>query len=183
MVVQIKYNLAVLDDGHIRIVDAGKRVIAFCPLLLSPGACNDLAVKDKVHVVGAGTGGKEKAVGQVGPGVRIFHVNRLLGPGDDDGLWRMLNQVGQGRGRISHGVRAVGDDKAVVLAVVFLDCLFDCQPVAGLYVGAVYVHQLDGVDFTVASAVGHIGQDFIRCNDGLKPFIRALAGNGAACSE
>ena len=77
----------------------------------------------------------------------------------------------------------MGDDKAVVLAVVFLDCLFDCQPVAGLYVGAVYVHQLDGVDFTVASAVGHIGQDFIRCNDGLKPFIRALAGNGAACSE
>ena len=104
---------------------------------------------------GAGTGGKGKAVGQVGSGVRILHVDGLLGPGDDGGLWRMLNQVGQGRGRINHGVfRAVGDDKAVVLAVVFLLIAFSTAGQwQGLYVGAVYVHQLDRVDFTVALAI------------------------------
>ena len=123
--------------------------------------------------------GRDEVLAPVG----AQHADRNLASGEDHGFGEIFEHEAQGRCRIGHGVGSVQHDEPVVIVVGFHDRIPDAHPIRRTHVGAVYVHQLDGVDFTVASAVGHIGQDFIRCDDGLKPFIRALAGNGAACSE
>ena len=116
--------MVLLDGCDIGEIDAGKCVVALGPLLLAAGSGDHFAVKDNVHPVGAVVGGEKQAVRQIGARVGIFHVDGLLGPGDHDGFGGVLNQVGQGRGGVGHGVRAVADHKAVVAVVVLLNGRF-----------------------------------------------------------
>ena len=94
----------------------------------------------------------------------------------------ILNQVGQGRSGVGHGVRAVADHKAVVAVVVLLYGPGDGQPVAGLHVGAVDIEYLKAVDVAVALAVRNVGQDFLGRDHRLKACVAALARDGAAGS-
>ena len=159
--------MVVLDDGHIGEVDAGKCMIAFGALLFPPGAGNDFSVKHDIHIMGPGVGGKAQAVGQIGPGVRVLHINGSLGAGNHNGLPGMLDQVGQGGCGIGHGVRAVGDYETVIPVVMGFNGRCDGQPVGRLDVGAVNVQDLDGINLAVGPAVRHIRQDFLRCDDRL----------------
>ena len=118
LVIQIKQDLAFLDCRNIGKINAGKRVIAFGPLFLPSGACDDFAVKDDIDPMGILAGGKAEAVQQIGFGIGYLHINGLLGAGDNNGLGRILDQVRQGRRRISHGIRSMADDKTIIIPVV-----------------------------------------------------------------
>ena len=105
--------------------------------------------------MGLRVGDVDKAVVQVEPCVRIVEQDRFLRAGNDDGLGGILNQVGQCGGGIGHGIGAVGDHKAVVQGVVFLQGGADLQPVGGADVGAVQVHQLHGLYVAQLPDFGH----------------------------
>ena len=75
-----------MDGGNIREINAGKCIIAFGALFFPSCSGDCFAVKDNNHSVGTVTGGKTQTVGQIGLGICDLHVNRLLGPGDDDGF-------------------------------------------------------------------------------------------------
>ena len=94
-VVQVEDNVVVLDGGNVWEVDAGKRVVALGAFLFTAGSGNDLAVKDDVDAMGFVAACKEETVGQVGLGIGNLQVNGLLGTGDDNRFWRILDQVGE----------------------------------------------------------------------------------------
>ena len=85
--------------------------------------------------------GADHAVPQVFLGIRDLVGDGLLCAGEDDGLVRILNQVGERRRRVRQRIRAVADDKAVVQSVVFLNGACHHQPVLLPKVGAVNAAQ------------------------------------------
>ena len=145
--------MSVLYGGNVGEIDAGKGIVAFCPLLLPPCPGDDLAVKNNVYIMGALTACKEQAVREIGLCVGDLQVDGLLGAGDDDGLFRVLNQVGEGRGGVRHGICAVADHEAIVRVIMLLYGFSDEKPVLRLHIGAVDVQDLNGI--CVAEA-GHI---------------------------
>ena len=134
----------VLDQGQLRIVDAGEGLEALGEGLAGPGAQNDLAIEHDLHPAAAPAGIQER-VGKVALGVGTVVPDGLLGPGEDDGLGAVLDEIAQGRRRIGHGVRPVGEDEAVVVIVVRPDAAGHGQPVLGGDVGAVQVQDLQAV--------------------------------------
>ena len=112
--------------------------------LLGPGAQDDLAVEDDADPRHLRRGHPEGIL-QVDLGVRGVKADGLLGSGKDDGLGTALDEVGESRRRIGHGVRPVGEDEAVVVIVVRPDAAGHGQPVLGGDVGAVQVQDLQAV--------------------------------------
>ena len=55
-----------------------------------------------------------EGVRQICLGIRGIKSDGSLGAGQHNRLRTTLDQIAQGRRRIRHGVRAVGDDKAVI---------------------------------------------------------------------
>ena len=131
--------MLLLDRGNIGKIDAGKGVVALGALLFSAGACDHLAVEYNIDPMCLWVRGKAETVRKIGPGVCIFHIDRLLGSGDDNGLCGIADQIGKSGGGVSHGVCPVGDHKAVIIFIMFLNGLFYGKPVGGLYVGAVNI--------------------------------------------
>ena len=131
--------MLLLDRGNIGKIDTGKGVVALGALLFSAGACDHLAVEYDIDPMCVWVRGEAEAVRKIGSGVCVFHIDRLLGSGDHNGLCRIADQIGKGSGRVSHGVCTVGDHKAVIIFVMFLNGLFNGKPVGGLYVGAVNI--------------------------------------------
>lgn len=112
------------------------------------GAENDAAVEHDHHAAQIGHGAAER-IGQIRLGIRVFKHDGLLCARQDDGLGGILNEIGQRRGCIGHGVRAVGDDEAVIFLIAGAD-------------GAAIVSQCAGVTFVESmensSFAGHAAQ-------------------------
>ena len=150
-VLDIIEGLSLAHDGDSGEIDARKGVVAARARLFGARAQNDVAVKDDAYAERPIVRREQKGVRKIGAGVRIARVGGALRAREHDGLIRALNEVGERRGGICHGVRAVRHDKAVVRRIAFLDDAGDLQPVYAVDVGAVQIEGLDGVhlaDFT-----------------------------------
>ena len=79
-----------------------------------------------------------------------------MGSGDDNGLGRVLDQIGQSCGSIGHGVCTVTDDEAVIGIIMFPDGGSNFQPVAGLHVRAVNVDKLKRIGLTEFAGIRDI---------------------------
>ena len=124
--------------------------------------------------------GVAEAVGEVLLGIGELQINRALGPGYHHRLGGTLDKVGEGCGSIGHGIGAVAEDKAVVGVVIFLNGGGHLQPVAGGDIGAVQVHQLEGVHLAEPPYAGDKAQHLLRGEQRFQAPGRALGGNGAA---
>ena len=154
--IQVKDDMAILNHGNIRKIDTGKCIVALRPLLFPTGSGNHLTVKDDGDAACAVVAGKTKAVIQVDPGIRVFHIDGLLGTGYDNGLCRRLDQIGEGGRRISHGIRSVTDYKAVVFLIMCLDGFRHGKPVFWLHIGAVYIENLKAVRLTELCCIRNV---------------------------
>ena len=137
----IFHQEAVLQHGQLRIVDAGEGLQADGARFACTGAENDAAVEHDHHAAQIGHGAAER-IGQIRLGIRVFKHDGLLRARQDDGLGGILDEIGQRRGCIGHGVRAVGDDEAVIFLIVGADGAGDRQPVRGSHIRRVDGKQL-----------------------------------------
>lgn len=119
LVVNVENDPAVVDRSNIRIIDARKGIVAFGKLLLGPGAGNHLAAKYDRDPVCPVMGGKAQAVKQIGTCVCDGQIDWLLRACDNDRTAVILDQIGQGRSGISHGISAMADYKAIVEFIFF----------------------------------------------------------------
>ena len=111
---------------------------------MGPG--DDLAGKDDLHALRTGIRRVQNAVLQVCLGVGDLKADGLLGAGQYDGFFRVLDHIGQDRRGVRHGVRSVRDDETVVIFVRLADRADDRQPVFCLHIRAVDVKQLLDID-------------------------------------
>ena len=145
-------------------------------------ARDDLAVEDDGNprqVLRRAT----ESVGQVCLGVCGVKADGPLGPGEDNGLRAPLDQVAQGRRRIGHGVRTVGEDEAVVAPIVFPEAPGHLEPVAGADVGAVQVQKLEAVHGANFRNTRDMAQKLLRGQLRGEAPLRHLRGNGASGTD
>ena len=160
---QVSDDLPLPNDRNLRIIHAGKGVIASCPFFSCTRADDHLAVKHDADALGAVIRGIEKAVSQVLPGVSIMERNGFLGPGQDHRLGAVLHQIGKCCSSVCHGIGTVGNDKAVVRSVRPLDLLGNLNPVERADIGAVKIHQLDGIHMADAAHFRNGTKEVVRC--------------------
>ncbi len=108
---------------------------------------NDQMIKYHMHAAGSIIRGISERVQQVVARIGVAQGNALLRAGNDNGLAVVLDQIRKRRRCIGHGIRPVGDDKAVILVVVIAYAARHLKPVVGGDVRAVKIHQLYGVTF------------------------------------
>ena len=135
-------NAVLVYKGGHRIIDALKGAVALGADLSGPGSQNGLPVKHQIDPPHPVPGRKAQAVHQVFPGVGNGDADRLLRAGENDGLFRILNQVGQSRRRVGHGICSMGYDEPVIAFVLPSDLLADANPVLRLKIRAVQVKKL-----------------------------------------
>ena len=109
-------------------------------------------------------GCKTKRIEQVCFCIGYFHGNWFLGTGDDNRLRRVLNQVGQCRRGVCHGIGSVADDKAIIFFIVILNGAGHQKPIFRLDVGRVNVENLNCVNGTKFARCRYIVQQFFRGN-------------------
>ena len=145
------------------------------------GAQDDQVVEHDLHAPGPLRHRVGEGVQQVVAGVGVPVVDGLLAAGQHDGLGGVLHHIAQRRGGVGHGVGAVGDHKAVVLAVMVPDGLCHAAPVLRADVGGVQVIKLHRVDPAHSFQLRHKLQQLGR-RDGRRQHAAAggLAGDGAA---
>ena len=163
-------------------IDAGKGLEALGAGLLGPGPQDHPAVehdRDPRQVLRRAAEG----VRQICLGIRGIKSDGSLGAGQHNRLRTTLDQIAQGRRRIRHGVRAVGDNKAVIAAVVVPDTGGDLQPVSRGHVGAVQVQQLEAVHAADVRDPGNMGEQLLRGQLRRKAAVRHVRGDGAASAD
>ena len=170
------------QDAQHGVIDGGEGLEALGVGLLSPGAQDDLAVEDDADAGHLRRGGAEGVL-QVDLGVCGVEADGLLGAGEDDGLGAALDEVGEPGGGVGHGVRAVGEDEAVVLLVVLPDAAGHPEPVLGGDVGAVQVQELHAVHPAELRDGGDMAQKLLRAELGGEAAFRQLRGDGAAGAD
>ena len=138
-----------------------------------------MAAEDDAHpaVPGAGV---PQGVQEVHFGVGGVLVDGALGPGEDDGLSGVLDEIGKGRGGVGQGVRAVAEDEAVVGAVVVLNEPGQLQPVLRPDVGGIQVQGLERVNLAQGRGVGHVGQQLLWGDAGGQALFCLPGGDGAS---
>ena len=161
------------QDAQHRIVDGGEGLKALGVGLLGPGAQDDLAVEDDADPRHLRRGHPE-GVRQVDLGVRGVEADGLLGAGEDDGLGAALDEVGEPRRRIGHGVRPVGQDEAVILVIMLPDAAGHTKPVLGGDVGAVQVQDLQAVGPAELRNGGDMAQKLLRAELRRQAALRQL---------
>ena len=129
---------------------------------LCPGTGNDIAVENQHHIVRIVIAGIVDAVPEIRLGVRSVNVDGLLGAGDDDGLPGILYHIAEGRRGISHGIRTVGDDKAVIAVVILLDGRYDQAPDLRTHIGGIQIADLLHVNGAVLLHIRHKLQNLRR---------------------
>ena len=106
---------------------------------------NDHMIEHDMHAARCVVAGIQERVEQILPRVGIPKRDAFLRSRDHDGLAVILNQVGKRGGGVSHRVRSVRDDKAVVAVIRIENTARHLQPVLRGDVRAVEIHQLHGV--------------------------------------
>ena len=110
----VPHQPVTLHQRQLREVDRGKGVVADGLVLFGTGAGNDVPAKHHHYAPAARVDGADHAVPQIFLGIRDLVGDGLLCAGEDDGLIRVLNQVGERRRRVGQRIRAVADDKTIV---------------------------------------------------------------------
>ena len=150
----VAHDAVVADIGDGRIVDANERVKAHGALLAGARAGNGDAAKNDRDVVRMLVERIEQALVQVELGIGKGVAHGLLRTGEHDGLRTVLDQVGERRGRVAHGVGAVQNHEAVVVGITLDNDVADTHPVARAHVGAVDVHGLHDVELAEPRDLG-----------------------------
>ena len=176
----IPYQPVALHQRQRREVDRRKGIVTDGLVLLGAGARNDVPPKHHHHTPAARVKGTDHAVPQVLLGIGDLVGNGLLGTREDDGLVRILNEVGQRRRRVGQCIGAVADDKAIVKRIVFLHGLGHHQPVLRAKVGAVDAAQVERFRAAELLQFRQMGQQLLAGQNRLEPLCGAHAGNGAA---
>ena len=165
-----------LHQSQRREIDGSKGIVADGLVLLGPGARDDVAAEHHHDAPAAGVQRTDDAVPQVLFGIGDLVGDGLLGTGEDDGLVRVLDQVGQCRRRVGQGVGAVADDEAVVEGVVLLHGLCHHEPVLRAEVRAVDAAQRQRLGAAELLQLGQMGQQFVAGQDRPEPLrVRTLA--------
>ena len=171
-IINIEYDSLILNDGDVRIVDAGKSIKAFRPLFLCPGSGDRRAAENDIHTVCTIITGESDAVQQVRPCISYGKIDGSLRTRDNNGLAVILYQIRQCRRCIGHGIRSMTDHKSVKSAVILLNDLLQLKPVFLSDIGAVQIERLNHFDFTKLFRFRNIGK---------KLFRRDLGGQSAVC--
>ena len=132
-------NLVVADGCKYREINAVKCIKALGLQFLCTGSGNYFAIKYDAYSMCIRAGCKTKRIEQVCFCIGYFHGNWFLGTGDDNRLRRVLNQVGQCRRGVCHGIGAVADHEAVIIVIILLQDLGELQPVLRVHIRAVDV--------------------------------------------
>ena len=124
-----------------------------------------------------------EGIGKVVLGIRGVKADGLLRAGEDDGLGTALNEIAQRSGGIGHGIRPVGDDKAVVKIIPLLNAPGHHQPVLGGNAGAVQIQKLDALHPADLPNGGNVGEQLLRGQLRCQAPRRHFRGNGPAGSN
>ena len=173
-------NLSLAKQRQLRIVDGGESVHGFGARFAGTGAADGAAVKDEHYAKECVVLRGEEGVIKVAARVGLLIIDGFLGAGEYDGLGAVLNEIGQRTGSVSHGIRAMGDDKAVVAEVVFLHAVGDGQPVFRRHVGGVDIEQLQRIDMAQAGQRRHAGENILGAKLRRKAAVRRAGSDGAA---
>ena len=161
LVINIENDPSVLNDSYRRIIDAGERIVTLRPLLLGSGAGDNQSAEYDADIVCTVVRRKPDTVQQIGPGVRVRQVDRLLGTCYHDRLRAVLYQVRQRSGRVCHGVRPMAYHKAVIVLIMLTDQVCQHQPLLPEHIRTVQAERLYHIDPAEILAFRDIGQKFL----------------------
>ena len=120
---------------------------------------------------------------QIDFGIGRVETDGLLSAGEDHRLGAALNEIAEGRGGIGHGIRAVGDDEAIIAPIIFPDAAHHLQPVLRPHIGAVQIQQLHTVHIADAGNGRQVAQQLLCGQLRGKAVLCNVGGNGAAGSD
>ena len=166
--------------GKLRIIDAGKCVIAHGFHFFCTGAGNDFPSEHKAHPAGRIIKSIGDTVPQVHSGIGNLHFQRPLGAGEHNGLRRVLYHIGKRRRRIGHGICAVADYEAVKGFIIFLYGMCDLHPVPTGHICAVYAKQVLRLQAAHIIHKRQKFQNFLRSQRRRQPMLCFVGGNGAS---
>ncbi len=182
-IINIEDDPFIMDRSNIRIINAGKSIIAFGKFFLCPCSGNDFATKYNGHSVGTVVGGKTQAVQQVGTGIGNSQVDGLLCTCDHHRTPVVLDQIGKGSCSVSHGICAMADHEAIIKFILFFNESRQLDPVLGAYIGTVQRKGLQCVNGAEGGCCRDIGEKFL-CRDLRGKAVLGIFGcNGAACGD
>ena len=164
LVINVENNFLIMDGRNIRIINAGKSIIAFGKFLLRPGTCYHLASKHNGNSMGPVMGSKPQTVHQIRPCICNCQINRLLRSGNYNGPAVILNKIRQSRSCICHGIGSMAKHKPVIKFIFRLNQSRQLQPVICTHIGAVQgkgLHRINGTEFF---RLRNIFQQFLRRN-------------------
>ena len=155
---KIRDHLTAAYYSDLRIIHAAEGIETLGPLFSCTGSQDHLSVKDQGYSLGAGKHCVPETVQYILAGIRVPEKNRFLGSGHDDGLRRLLDQIGQCRRSVCHGIRPVGHHKTVVGIVREPDLFGNAEPAFRRHIGAVQIHELHCFRFADLTDLRHCRQ-------------------------
>ena len=106
-----------------------------------------------------------------------------MGASDDNRLGAILDEVGEGRGGIGHGIRAVADHKPIVLMIVLPDGRSNFEPVLRPDIRAVQAEKLQGIHRAETLHFRHILQNFPGSDQRGKAGAGSSGSDGSPCCD
>ena len=130
----------------IRIINAGKGIVAFGKFLLCSGSCDHFSPKHNGNSMSAVVRGKAETVQKIGTCICNCQVNRFLGTGNHDRSAVILDQIRQSSSCICHSVRSMAKHKAIIKFIFGFDQSGQLQPMVCTHIGTVQGKRLNGIN-------------------------------------
>ena len=121
-----------------------------------------------------------EGIEQIARGIRTVGAHRQHGAGEDERTVKIRQQTGEQRGGIRKRIRAVRQNKAVVVCAVVPDRARHVQTILGGDIGRVKLHQIERIDLAQSGERGKRIQKRGTVQCGGQPGGRFAAGDGAA---
>ena len=124
-----------------------------------------------------------KSAEQIVSGVCEHIVHGNLGTGKYHRLSKSPEHKAQHRGRIGHGIGAMGDDKPVIAAQILIDTAGHDLPFLRLNVGGIQIHDLLDLHLKSSPEVSKAGKKLLPGHLRLQSIGAGPGGNGAAGAQ
>ena len=178
-VINIKNNLLIVNGCNIRIINAGKGIVAFGKFLLCSGSCDHFSPKHNGNSMSAVVRGKAETVQKIGTCICNCQVNRFLCTGNHDRSAVILDQIRQSSSRICHSVRSMAKHKAIIKFIFGFDQSGQLQPMVCAHIGTVQGKRLNGINGAEFPGFRNIFQQLICGNLRCQPLCCIFGSNGS----